>query len=126
MQLVGIFGVPPVDGAAPPTATGLHHLQFRMETLEALVEQYERLRALGVTPHRTANHGISTSFYYRDADGNVVEVSCANHATVEEQDAFLASDAFRRNPSGAELVAEDFVARYRQGTDVRSLLALPG
>src|ERR1700730_13691271 len=104
-----------IDGtpASPPLSPGMHHFQFRLDSLEALASQYERLAAHGVVPHRAANHGPGTSFYYRDPDGNIIEQSCANCATPEEQDTLVSSPAFRRDPSGRELVAADFVGRYR-------------
>ena len=53
---------------------GLDHVQFRHASLGALLDRYEILRDLGIKPHRTMNHGPSTSFYYRDPDGNGVEL----------------------------------------------------
>lgn len=122
-QVLAIFGIDATPGSVQPSP-GMHHFQFRLESLEALVCQYERLAGKGIVPHRVANHGPGTSFYYRDPDGTIIEQSCANCATPEEQLALVTSAAFRGNPSGREWDHADFVARYRAGEPLLSLLAL--
>lgn len=124
-QLLAIFGI---DGLStePSSGPGLHHFQFRLPSIEAIAGQYERLAAHGVHPHRTANHGPGTSFYYRDPDGNGIELSFANTSSAEEEAALIASEAFRLNPSGREWDAADFVARYRAGEPLEQLLSIEG
>ena len=34
----------------------------------------QRMRELGIKPHMSLDHGITTSFYYVDPDGNSVEL----------------------------------------------------
>ncbi|MCW8378654.1 VOC family protein [Streptomyces justiciae] len=124
-QLLAIFGV---DGTPtePVNGPGMHHFQLRLPSIEAMAQQYERLAERGVTPHRTANHGPGTSFYYRDPDSNIVELSFANCADAAEEIALINSEAFRRNPSGREWDAADFVARYRAGEPLDKLLSIEG
>src|ERR1700693_5905051 len=62
-----------VAGAAErPDAkyTGLHHVAFTYTTLGDLIGTYKRLRALGIQPTVTINHGPTMSMYYTDPDGN--------------------------------------------------------
>lgn len=124
-QLLAIFGI---DGlpTEPANGPGMHHFQFRLPTIEATIRQYERLAANDVVPHRTANHGPGTSFYYRDPDMNVIELSFANFATAEEEAALIASPEFRANPSGREWDAAEFVKLYRAGEPLERLLSLEG
>jgi hypothetical protein len=42
-------------------------------------------------PTRSANHGPFTSFYYRDPDGNRVELSVRNYAAEAETLALMQS-----------------------------------
>jgi catechol-2,3-dioxygenase len=122
-QVLAIFDVPGTrDG--PSGDPGLHHMQFRNPTMDDLFARYERLKALDIRPHRTANHGPGTSFYYRDPDMNIVEISAANFATVEEYQAFFKSEGYRRNPSGIEIDADAYVARYRSGTPLTELVKI--
>ena len=67
-----------------------------------LVTTYERLKAQGVIPHRAMNHGSSTSMYYRDPDGNQIELKIDNFATMEEQRAWLRTKEFAENPIGTQ------------------------
>ena len=122
-QTLGIFEVPIVAGSQAEVP-GLHHMQFRHFTLDELITRYEQLAAAQIEPFRTANHGTGTSFYYHDPDGNTVELSGPNFGTLEEDRQFMQSDAFRRNPSGVELDIQDFVARFRAGEDLATLLAI--
>jgi hypothetical protein len=52
-----------------------------------------------------------TSFYYRDPDGNNVEITAQNYPTLEAMIEFMASDEFKANPSGAEIDPEAFVTK---------------
>lgn len=54
---------------------GLNHLAFMMESLDDLKESYARLRAKGVKIDRVVDHGLSLGIYFRDPDGNGLEVS---------------------------------------------------
>lgn len=123
-QMVAIFEIPGTRDV-PGSDPGLHHMQFRNGTMEDLFTRYDRLKALGILPHRTANHGPGTSFYYRDPDQNVVEISANNFATSDEYKAYFTSDAYKRNPSGIEIDADAYVARFRSGTPIAELVKIP-
>jgi hypothetical protein len=125
-QTIGIFEEPGVSPTASKTAPGLHHMQLMMAGLGPLIDKYEALAAVGLRPHRTANHGPMTSFYYRDPDGNNVELSAQNFATFELMAEFMRSAAFKANPSGVELDPEAFVARYRSGVPAAVLTRIDG
>jgi catechol-2,3-dioxygenase len=98
-DVVAIFEMPGKRDA-PSGDPGLHHMQLRNASLPVLRERYRRLRELGVVPHRSMDHGPSTSLYYRDPDHNTVEIAASNFATLEDFQACLASDAYKRNPAG--------------------------
>ncbi len=95
-----------------------------VSSLSELIAQYERMTTQGARPHRAANHGQATSFYFRDPDRNIVEFSCPNFATTEEEEAFMAGPVFAANPSGLELDPERFVARFQSGDSKAELLRL--
>ncbi|HLU54883.1 MAG TPA: VOC family protein [Pseudonocardia sp.] len=120
LALFGIDSLAGVDAAGP----GLHHFQFGVGSLDELVAQHEHMAAIGARPHRAANHGQATSFYYRDPDRNIVEFSCPNFATTAEEVAFMSSPEFAANPSGLELDADRFVAAFHAGAPREELLRL--
>jgi len=122
-QILAIFDVPGlVQGEAE---AGLHHMQFRHASLEQLISRYELLESAGIKPVRTANHGPGTSFYYRDPDGNNVELSASNFEIEKDYLAYIASETFKKNPSGMEIDVVDYVQRFRSGTPQNELVAMP-
>ena len=112
-QTIGLFEEPGTALEPAKSAPGLHHMQLMASDLDDLCAQYERLRDRGVRPHRSADHGPMTSVYYRDPDGNNVEITAQNFPTLDAMVSFMASDAFKANPSGIELDPEEFFARRR-------------
>ena len=54
---------------------GLNHLAFMMESLDDLKEAYLRLKEKNVKIDRVADHGVSLGIYFRDPDGNGLEIS---------------------------------------------------
>jgi catechol-2,3-dioxygenase len=122
-QLLIIFNRPEL-GDRESSGPGLDHVQFRHASLGALLDRYEKLRDLGIKPHRTMNHGPSTSFYYRDPDGNGVELSAMNFPTEAEYSTFVTSEAFKKNISGAAIDADEFVSKYRSGVPQSELVKL--
>jgi catechol 2,3-dioxygenase-like lactoylglutathione lyase family enzyme len=113
-QLFALFQLPGI-GSEPTHDPGLNHMQFKHCGLDALMARVELLLDAGLRPHRSANHGPITSFYYRDPDKNVVELCCNNFPSFAEWIAYFASPEFKRNPSGEDMHFEDFLMRYRQG-----------
>jgi catechol-2,3-dioxygenase len=107
------------------TVSGMDHFQMQFASIDDLFDRYEALAAQGIVPSRSANHGPSTSFYYRDPDGNRVELSVKNYATEAETLAFMQSEAFRRNPAGIDVDPAEYVARYRGGVSLEELRRIP-
>jgi catechol 2,3-dioxygenase-like lactoylglutathione lyase family enzyme len=120
---LALFEVPGT-AAAPTRDPGLNHMQFKNRDLETLMKRIELLRDAGIHPQRCANHGPVLSFYFKDADRNVVEFCINNFDTAEEMMAFTRSERFQKNPSGLELDRDEFLKRYRSGEPPRQLLSI--
>ncbi len=117
VQSIGLFEEPGTGLAVSKGVAGLHHMQLMTASVDALCDKYEALRAQGMLPHRSTDHGPFTSFYYRDPDGNNVEITAQNYPSMAAMIEFMASDAFKANPSGTEIDdPEAFVAARRQMT----------
>lgn len=114
VQTIGIFQEPGTGLDPAKGAPGLHHMQLTTADLDDLCDTYDRLLGEGMRPHRSADHGPMTSFYYRDPDGNNVEITAQNFPTLEAMVGFMASDAFKANPSGREIDPEEYVAQRRR------------
>jgi catechol 2,3-dioxygenase len=54
---------------------GLNHLAWMMESLDDLKAIYGRLKEKGVKIDNIVDHGLSIGIYFRDPDGNGLEVS---------------------------------------------------
>jgi hypothetical protein len=103
----------------------MEHFQMQFASIDHLFDCYEALATPGIVPTRSANHGPSTSFYYRDPEGNRVELSGKIYATESETLAFMQSEAFRRNPAGIDVDPAEYVGRYRKGEPLEELRRIP-
>lgn len=99
----------------PRHSVGLDHLAYTYANLGDLVFTYERLRDAGIKPVVTINHGPTTSMYYRDPDGNRVELQIDNFESVEELKGFFRSDAMRNNPIGVNFDPEELARNFHAG-----------
>ncbi|APD13567.1 VOC family protein [Pandoraea pulmonicola] len=122
-QMFAIFEISSV-GKMPTNDPGLNHMQFKHVNLEALIERVKALRDAGLHPHRSANHGPVTSFYFRDPDQNVVELCSNNYDTEEAFFGYFKTEAFRSNPSGIDIDRDAFIARYDSGETKEQLVRI--
>ena len=83
---------------------------------------YQRIDALNIQPYWCINHGGTTSMYYKDPDGNHVELQIDNFATNEEANAFLDGQEFKENPIGEDFDPADLVARFDAGEPQSELI----
>ena len=67
------------------------------------------------------NHGPTTSMYYRDPDGNLLETQTDNFDTPEEANDFMASESFMQNPVGTDFDPQDLIRRLKAGEDHASI-----
>lgn len=109
----------------PQEVAGLSHVAYTYRSLGELLSNYRRLKARGILPGRVINHGMSASMYYRDPDGNGVELQVDTFATKAEGAAYMDSEAFEQNPIGVEFDPEKMVADYEAGVPEAELLRRP-
>ena len=110
---IAIANIPNLENNTP-TARGVEHFAFTYASLDDLFDQYERMKAKGVHPYWTINHGMTLSAYYRDPDGNQVETQ-VDSLTMEQADEFMAGPLFAANPIGINVDFDALIARYRSG-----------
>lgn len=103
-------------------APGLDHVAYTLNSLGDLLATYVRLKALDILPVWPINHGLTTSLYYEDPDGNRVEFQVENYATAEELQGFMRSETFAKNPIGVVFDPEVLQQRYESGEAMESLL----
>ncbi len=109
-----------VKATEPP---GLHHVAFTFGSMEEFLGTYVRLKGSAICPFFCVNHGPTTSMYYRDPDGNRIELQIDNFATAEEGQAWMHSAAFDKNPIGVEFDPDELVKRFQAGVPLEELVA---
>ena len=103
---------------------GVNHVAFTFDSAAELLENYERLKSIGITPYWPIHHGFTLSMYYQDPDGNRHEFqveSCDAQAATE----FMRGEQFAANPIGVEYDPDELLARYRAGASEAELLMRP-
>jgi catechol-2,3-dioxygenase len=118
---LALVNIPDLEPRSPQ-APGLEHIAFTYRTLGDLLSTYERLKRAGIEPYWTVNHGPTTSCYYRDPDGNQVELQIDNFERTEDLHAWFRSGAFADNPIGVNFDPEKLLARFRSGVPVSELV----
>lgn len=108
----------------PAAATG-YHIGFTLDSLADLATSYEQKKAKGIVPHWPVNHGMSTSMYYSDPDGNEFEMQVNNFDTSEEALAFMATEEYKQNPIRVDIDIDDWIKRVRGGEDETVLKKRP-
>jgi catechol-2,3-dioxygenase len=90
-----------VDDPEKETRTGMHHSAFEYASFEDLNSTYLRLRDEGIAPDVCLDHGMTLSYYYKDPDGNRVELQCDVFGDWASSTEWMrTSGAFRANPIG--------------------------
>ncbi len=100
-------------------STGLDHLAFFYDTFGDWIANYERLKAIGITPRVCIHHGLTMSLYYRDPDGNGVELSIDAVAKAQWHDWMRTQ--LGRNVLGAPLDPDELARRYHAGASEEEL-----
>ena len=111
----------PGTGEKLKTSAGLEHIAFTFTSLHELALAYRQRKSLGITPVWCVNHGVTTSIYYADPDGNNLETQFDNFDTIEDTNAFMDSKEFQENPIGTDFDPEDLVRRLQSGEDHASI-----
>ena len=57
-----------------PSIVGLDHISYKLNPIEKWFEFYHKAKEKGLEPYWTINHGWITGMYYKDPDGNLVEI----------------------------------------------------
>jgi catechol 2,3-dioxygenase len=102
--------------------TGIHHSAFEYATIGDLLDTYVRLKSLGIEPHACLDHGMTTSFYYVDPDGNSVELQVDNFGNWEESSEWMStSPQFAADPIGMPVDPAQMVVAHKAGTSFAEL-----
>ncbi|MDQ6731324.1 MAG: VOC family protein [Actinomycetota bacterium] len=101
---------------------GLHHLAFEYETGDELLATYTRLKARGIEPHMAIDHGLTTSFYYLDPDGNSLELQYDNFGDWAKSTEFMrTAPEFKEDWIGPPIDPAQLVAARARGASIEDI-----
>jgi catechol 2,3-dioxygenase len=105
------------------THTGMHHLAFEYPSVDALLDNYVRLKeGIDAVPHMCLDHGMTISFYYVDPDGNSVEMQADWFGDWSKSKRFMReAPEFEADPIGTFLDPDKVVAARREGASLDEL-----
>jgi hypothetical protein len=117
-----IVNMPHLRVSETPVA-GVAHFAFTYRSLADVLGTYLRMKQGGARPCWCINHGFTTSIYYHDPDGNMVETQYDNMNTADADD-FMRSPYFGINPVGVDFDPELLIKRYERGDPLSELIRL--
>jgi catechol-2,3-dioxygenase len=103
--------------------TGMHHMAFEFQNIDQLLDKYVELRDQGIVPHGCLDHGMTTSFYYADPDGNSLELQADNFGGdwAQSSEWMRTAPEFAADPIGMHVDPERLVAARDAGADAAEL-----
>jgi len=120
---VALLGLPPgVLAERTPLTTGMAHSAFTFPTLGDLIDKYLELKSVGIHPRVPVQHGLTTSIYYRDPDGNMVELQIDNFDTPDEATDYMNGPEYAEDPIGPSFDVEELIKAYKAGTPQSELI----
>jgi catechol-2,3-dioxygenase len=121
------FGIVQITAAthADVSREGLEHIAVTCATLDELLASYRRLKWSGIEPYWPINHGSTVSMYYRDPDGNCVELQYDVFNAADRAEKFTAGHHVE-NIMGITFDPEDMIRRYGTGATLEELTEAVG
>lgn len=103
---------------------GMHHSAFEYATFADLMASYDRLSREGVEPAFCLEHGLTISLYYRDPEGNFVELQSDNFGDWEKSSEWMrTSPVFAANPIGVFFDPGRVFEAHRAGESFQAIQA---
>jgi catechol 2,3-dioxygenase-like lactoylglutathione lyase family enzyme len=89
------------------------HVAWGYESIADLLHTYERLRDLGLLPVFCGNHGPQVYFFYKDPDGNSVELMADMPGEGKSREYYRKSEDIRVNNMGTQIDPEKMLAAWK-------------
>ena len=107
---------------AVPTLVGLDHISYRLNPIDQWFDFYFRAKKQGLEPYWTINHGWISGIYYRDPDGNLVEIFYEHWRNDEEFIEEVAKKGFPEEPVGTNMDIEVLHQMFKEGVPYEELV----
>jgi catechol-2,3-dioxygenase len=104
-----------------PDTACMHHVAYTFADLDELLARYEVMRDSGIVPAVCIAHGVTTSMYYRDPDGNFVEMQVDNFAEPNDATRYMHGPEYAGDSVGPAFDPEAMLAARRSGVPAEEL-----
>ena len=114
---IALLALPGLKAPADKGHTvGLHHTAFEYADFDQWLDNYLRLKAEGIVPFLSLDHGMTMSMYYQDPEGNGVEIQVDGFGDWSKGREWMwASEEFGANPIGIYFDPDAVVTARRSG-----------
>ena len=105
-------------------SVGMHHLAFEYDSVDELLDTWQRLHDdHGFKPHVAVHHGMTLSFYYADPDNNSVELQADALGDWKKSKTWMhTSPLFKADPIGKYVDPAKMIAARAKGVKTKELL----
>ncbi|GAA3290323.1 VOC family protein [Streptomyces cinereospinus] len=104
-----------------PDTAAMHHVAYTFDSIDDLLDRYVLLRDKGVQPAVCIAHGVTTSMYYRDPDGNFVEMQIDRYEKPDDATAYMKGPEYAADSVGPAFDPEALLQARRDGATVEEL-----
>jgi catechol 2,3-dioxygenase len=110
------------DDGEKVSHNGMHHCAFEYDSFADLMASFDRLREHGIEPAFCLDHGLTISLYYKDPEGNFVELQSDNFGDWAKSAEFMRSSPdFAANPIGTFFDPARVFEKFKAGSDFKAL-----
>ncbi len=101
---------------------GMHHCAFEFASFDELMDHFARLRQAGIEPAMCLDHGMTISLYYRDPEGNFLELQADVFSDWDASGEYMrVSPEFAENPIGVFFDPGRVYDAFKAGAELRTL-----
>ncbi len=94
----------------------MHHSAFEYKSFSDLMSSYQRMKGENIVPAFALDHGLTMSLYYKDPDGNFVELQSDNFGDWKKSTEWMrTSPDFKANPIGTFFDTEKVYQAHASG-----------
>ena len=104
-----------------PSIVGLDHISYKLNPIQKWFEFYHKAKEQGLEPCWTINHGWITGMYYKDPDGNLVEIFFEHWRNKEEFKTNISPD-FSDEPIGTNMDIDVLYGMFKKGASFEELI----
>ena len=104
-----------------PTLVGLDHISYRINPIDRWFDFYFEAKERGLDPLWTINHGWISGIYYKDPDGNLIEIFFEHWKNEEDFKHEVSARGFPEEPVGTNMDIDILYDMFKKGESFENL-----